>query len=97
MPLKGALWRKMKENGLKENDYIDLEKGSFEGRKWEYRVIVLDVDNKKEINGSENWTKKLCELGKNGWELVAVIPMIAQLGFFGMPAHVRCFFKRAIR
>ena len=99
MALKGALWRKIKENGSKENNYTDLEKKqeTFTGKKWEYRVIVLDVDNKKEINGSENWTKKLCELGKNGWELVAVIPMIAQLGFFGMPAHVRCFFKRAIR
>ena len=99
MVLKGALWRKIKEKKPKENNYVDLEKEqeSFTGKKWEYRVIVLNVDNKKEMNGSENWTNKLCELGKKGWELVAVIPIVAQLGFLGMPAHVRCFFKREVK
>lgn len=99
MALKGALWRKIKENGSKENNYTDLEKkqGTFTGKKWEYRVIVLNIDNRKEIKAFENWTDALSELGKKGWELVAVIPMVAQLGFMGMPAHVRCFFKREIR
>jgi hypothetical protein len=99
MVLKGALWRKIKKKRTKENNYIDLEKEqeAFTGKKWEYRVIVLNIDNRGEIKASENWTDKLCELGKNGWELVAVIPMVAQLGFLGMPPHVRCFFKREIK
>ncbi len=103
MALKGALWRKLKEKNnststtLFENNYTDLE-GKTEmpinGKRWEYRVVVLNTGDRKEIKASESWTKVLCELGKEGWELVGIIPMVAQLGFFGMPPHVRCFFKR---
>jgi len=103
MALRGALWRKLKEKKkfndmIKfENNYIDLEKKPITNNGWEYRVVVLNIGDRKEIKASESWTKVLCELGKEGWELVAVIPMVAQLGFFGMPPHVRCFFKREIR
>jgi hypothetical protein len=105
MALKGALWRKLKEKNKSndafqfENNYTDLEKKEkpMNNKGWEYRVVVLNHGDRKEIKASESWTKVLCELGKDGWELVGIIPMVAQLGFFGMPPHIRCFFKREIR
>ena len=105
MVLKGALWRKLKEKNNSndtiqfENNYTDLEKKEklMNNKRWEYRVVVLNHGDRKEIKASESWTKVLCELGKGGWELVGIIPMVAQLGFFGMPPHIRCFFKREIR
>ncbi len=106
MALRGALWRKMKEKNnfndtIKfDNNYINLEKKSEKStvsKRWEYRVVVLNTSEKKENKASESWTKVLCELGKEGWEMVAAIPIVAQLGFFGMPPHVRCFFKREVR
>jgi hypothetical protein len=106
MVLKGSLWRKLKEKNnfndtiRSENNSFDLEKKTerpINGKRWEYRVVVLNTGERKEIKASESWTKVLCELGKDRWELVGIIPMVAQLGFFGMPPHVRCFFKRELR
>jgi len=106
MVLKGALWRKLKDKNnfddtfQFENNSINLEnkpEKSIANNGWEYRVVVLNTGDKKEIKASESWTKVLCDLGKEGWELVAAIPMVAQLGFFGMPPHVRCFFKRKMK
>jgi hypothetical protein len=106
MALRGALWRKIKEKNNSnnttqfENNYVELQKKPekpITNRRWEYRVVVLNHSDRKEIKASESWTKVLCELGKEGWEMVGIIPMVAQLGFFGMPPHIRCFFKREVR
>jgi hypothetical protein len=103
MALKGALWRKIKEKDINdtlkfENNYANFEKKTpINGKKWEYRVVILNHSDRKETKASESWTKVLCELGKDGWEMIGIIPMVAQLGFFGMPPHVRCFFKRELR
>ena len=59
--------------------------------KYQYKVIVFLV--KESV---ENWEKELNRLGKEGWELVEVIPMNAQLGFAGSTIQIRCFLKRKV-
>ena len=64
--------------------------------KWEYDVISLQTGVIRQNKALEEWIEELDELGKDGWELVAVIPMHAQLGFTGSTPQVRCFLKRRI-
>ncbi len=61
--------------------------------KYEYKVIALQTKTFKK----ENWEEELNKLGKEGWKLVAVIPMHVELGFAGATPQVRCFLKRKIK
>ena len=61
---------------------------------WEYKIIALQTGVFRQKKAVEKWTKTLDELGKEGWELVAVIPMHVQLGLTGSTPQVRCFLKR---
>ncbi len=97
--IKGALWRKIKERKIKnemQKDDEEVINGFIEEykptKKWQYMVVALPTDSKSA--NSESWTKNLSQFGKNGWELVAAIPMFVQLGFMGSKPHIRCFFKR---
>jgi hypothetical protein len=98
--LRGALYRKIKERKIKQQIQQDDEeaingvigKEYIPSRKWEYLIVALPTDSKSK--DADSWTKTLSQLGKKGWELVAVAPMFAQLGFIGSKPHVRCFFKR---
>jgi glycosyltransferase involved in cell wall biosynthesis len=64
--------------------------------KYEYKVLVLQTGTFRQNKAVEDWIKELNKLGKEGWELVAVIPMVAQLGFAGATPQARCFLKRKI-
>ena len=96
--LKGALYRKIKERKVNQQMQQDdleainnvIEEKYIPSKKWQYLIVALPTDPK----GSDNWSKTISQLGKKGWELVAVTPMFAQLGFVGSKPHVRCFFKR---
>ncbi len=64
-------------------------------QKWEYRSIYADLPGKIEFDDK---TKKdtqqyLNDLGREGWELVAVIKILADSAFSNA---YRFFFKRAI-
>ena len=92
--------KRRKEMGeLHELEHVEVKRPEYEKpikRKWEYRVVILNTVERKQNKVSESWTDTLSKLGKDGWELVAVIPMTAQFGFFSSPPHVRCFFKREV-
>ena len=63
-------------------------------KKWEYKVLVLQARIlKQEFAGVEELNK----LGMEGWELVAVVPMVVQLGLTGATPQVRCFLKREFK
>jgi len=57
-------------------------------KKWEYKVVVF----KEPI--SDNHIEMLDNLGKEGWELVAVVPI--GRGGFGEMSSSRFYFKREI-
>ena len=63
--------------------------------KYEYKVILLQTGFRQK-KGGERWEEELNRLGKEGWELVEVIPMHVQLGFAGSTPQIRCFLKRKI-
>ena len=64
--------------------------------KYKYKVLVLQTGTFKQKKAVEDWEVELNKLGKEGWELVAVIPMVAQIGFAGATPQVRCFLKRKV-
>jgi len=64
--------------------------------KYEYKIFVLQTGTFRQGKAVENWTEELNKLGKEGWGLVSVVPMVAQLGLVGATPQVRCFLKRKI-
>ncbi|MDP2909263.1 MAG: DUF4177 domain-containing protein [Nanoarchaeota archaeon] len=64
--------------------------------KWQYKVIKLRTGTVMQNKALDKWNEELNELGKDGWELVDVIPMHAQLGLAGSTPEIRCFLKRSI-
>lgn len=63
---------------------------------YEYKILVLQTRIIRQQKAVGDWEKKLSELGKEGWELISVIPIHAQLGLAGSTPQVRCFLKRKI-
>lgn len=61
--------------------------------KWEYRVLSFQT-KLRHRKAMDEWEEDLNDLGKDGWELVAAIPMHAQLGLAGSTPQVRVFLKR---
>lgn len=45
----------------------------------------------------KNWEEELTNLGRDGWELVAIIPMHVQMGLQASTPQIRCFLKREYR
>lgn len=103
--LRGALYRKIKERRRRkekeevegiEKEFLKMEQKRIEQKKptktWEYRVVALKTSTKKQTK-TESWTDILGELGKEGWELLAVIPILKS----GSSHHVRCFFKKEVK
>jgi len=62
---------------------------------WEYKALVFQTGIRRGKT-MEDWTTKLNKLGKEGWELVAVVPIHIQLGLSGKTTEVRVFLKRKI-
>ena len=62
--------------------------------KFEYKILSLQTGIIRQGKAMEKWEETLKELGEEGWELVAVIPMHAHLGFAGSTPQIRCFLKR---
>lgn len=67
---------------------------------WEYRVTSITIDLGKDANGrhetsierDERIGRILGDLGKDGWELVALVPdVLAQMS---IPWRYQAFFKR---
>ena len=63
---------------------------------WEYKVVILQTGVIKQGKAVQEHEKLLSELGEEGWELVAVVPMHVSLGFSGSTPQVRAFLKRKI-
>lgn len=61
---------------------------------WEYKVVSYQTGIIMQGTAMANWEKDLNKLGEEGWELVAVIPMHAQIGLNASTPQVRCFLKR---
>lgn len=61
---------------------------------WEYKIIVLRTGTIWQGKALEEWHVELNKLGQEGWELVSVIPMYAQIGLAGSTPEIRCFLKR---
>ena len=68
-------------------------------QKWEYKSIKLTRDIRI-LGGVKEWspTINLDELGREGWELVAVVPASSETGEIraGVTTAVTYFFKRPI-
>ena len=62
--------------------------------KYEYKILVLQTGVIRQKKAVEDWEKELNECGEDNWELIAVIPMHAQLGLAGSTPQVRCFLKK---
>lgn len=58
--------------------------------KWEYKIVSFRTVTFRQQAAMKEWTKKLNELGKQGWELVGAAPM----GLAGATTQVGCFLKR---
>lgn len=65
--------------------------------KWTYKIISLQTGIIFQDKALGNWNTEFNKLGKDGWELVAVIPMHAQMGLAGSTPQVRAFFKRLVK
>ena len=63
-------------------------------KKWEYNVLQIQ---KKIFGSGVRQTEELDELGNEGWELVSVIPLHAQLGLTGATTGGIAFFKRELK
>ena len=63
---------------------------------YEYKVLSFQTGTIRQGKAMNDWENKLNEMGKEGWELVEVIPMAVQMGFAGATPQVRCFLKRKI-
>jgi len=61
--------------------------------KYEYKVMSFQTGIIMQGKAMEECEQALNDLGWDSWELVAVIPMHARIGFSGS----RCFLKRPIR
>ena len=68
----------------------------FKMEKFEYKVVVFQTGIIRQKKAVDNWEDELNKLGKDGWELVEVIPMVASIGAFGSTPQIRCFLKRRI-
>ena len=68
-------------------------------QKWEYKSIKLTRDIGT-LGGVKEWSPafNLNDLGKEGWELVAVVPAASETGETraGVTTAVTYFFKRPI-
>lgn len=61
-------------------------------KKWEYNILSVGATtNLAEIKNH------IDNMGKEGWELVAVIPIGAQVGFAGSTISIQLFFKREVK
>lgn len=62
--------------------------------KYEYNIVSLQTGTFRQGKAMEKWEEEFDELGDDGWELVSVIPMHAQIGLSGSTPQIRAFFKR---
>lgn len=66
--------------------------------KWEYKIITPEMKGWITKRVSNNTLEELNTLGKEGWELVGVTPVTANMGtsYGGTTASFVFFFKRKI-
>ena len=63
-------------------------------KKWEYEALLL---SKKIFSSGFREEEEMNTMGKEGWELVSVIPQHAQIGLTGATTGGIAFFKRELK